>query len=219
MDNNTFTNNATEEKREANLIFFQDSQMNPFVINQNEIRKIEGWGEKSTHVTWVDGSTTMIRLSFEELYEKIFGFKPEIKEMDPLDLTLEDLDLRVRTFNVLKRGGLGTVRDVIDRASEIPNFRGFDKKVIEDLKKALNKFGIELKENPAKPETDSDSISKLQKCTSVHTWNIIKITRCTTLQELAAFGKDNLFKIKSCGNGTIQSIERCLKIFGYTLAD
>ncbi len=63
-----------------------------------------------------------------------------------LDMTIEELDLSVRSFNCLKRAGINTVEDLIDRSEEdMMKVRNLGRKSLEEVIAKLDSFGFTLK--------------------------------------------------------------------------
>ena len=63
-----------------------------------------------------------------------------------LEMTIEDLDMSVRSFNCLKRAGIDTVEDLTKRTeSEMIKFRNLGKKSLDDVIQKLHSLGLELK--------------------------------------------------------------------------
>ena len=63
-----------------------------------------------------------------------------------LEMTIEDLDMSVRSFNCLKRAGFDTVEDLTKRTeSEMIKFRNLGKKSLDEVIQKLHSLGLELK--------------------------------------------------------------------------
>ena len=63
-----------------------------------------------------------------------------------LDLTIDELDLSVRSFNCLKRAGINTVEDLINKSEEdMMKVRNLGRKSLEEVIAKLNSFGFSLK--------------------------------------------------------------------------
>ena len=61
-------------------------------------------------------------------------------------MTIEDLDLSVRSFNCLKRAGINTVEDLTNRTeSEMIKVKNLGKKSLEEVINKLQGLGLELK--------------------------------------------------------------------------
>jgi DNA-directed RNA polymerase subunit alpha len=64
-----------------------------------------------------------------------------------LALTVEDLNLSVRSYNCLKREGINTVGDLVQRSeSELMDIRNFGQKSIDEVKAKLDELGLDLRE-------------------------------------------------------------------------
>ena len=63
-----------------------------------------------------------------------------------LEMTIEDLDLSVRSFNCLKRAGINTVENLTNRTeSEMIKVKNLGKKSLEEVIHKLQGLGLELK--------------------------------------------------------------------------
>ena len=62
-----------------------------------------------------------------------------------LEMTIEELDLSVRSFNCLKRAGINTVNDLIEKsAEEMMKVRNLGKKSFDEVKEKLHSLGYDL---------------------------------------------------------------------------
>lgn len=62
-----------------------------------------------------------------------------------LEMTIEDLDLSVRAFNCLKRAGINTVEDLINKSEEdMMKVRNLGRKSLEEVIQKLNSLGFSL---------------------------------------------------------------------------
>lgn len=62
-----------------------------------------------------------------------------------LEMTIEDLDLSVRSFNCLKRAGINTVEDLINKSEEdMMKVRNLGRKSLEEVIQKLNSLGFRL---------------------------------------------------------------------------
>ncbi len=63
-----------------------------------------------------------------------------------LEMTIEELDMSVRSFNCLKRAGIDTVEDLTNRTEEdMIKVRKLGKKSLEEVIEKLHSLGLELK--------------------------------------------------------------------------
>ena len=64
----------------------------------------------------------------------------------PEDITLEELELSVRSYNCLKRAGKHTLREVSEMTfDELCHVRNLGKKSVDEICAVLTKYGISLK--------------------------------------------------------------------------
>jgi len=62
-------------------------------------------------------------------------------------LTVEELNLSVRSYNCLKREGINTVGDLIQKSeAELMDIRNFGQKSIDEVKAKLEELGLSLRE-------------------------------------------------------------------------
>jgi DNA-directed RNA polymerase subunit alpha len=71
----------------------------------------------------------------------------EEKEKDKvLEMSIEELDLSVRSFNCLKRAGINTVEELIKKTEEdMMKVRNLGKKSLEEVKSKLAEYGLSLR--------------------------------------------------------------------------
>ena len=86
-----------------------------------------------------------INLSEEASVDDILTEK-DIKSKDKvLEMTIEELDLSVRSFNCLKRAGINTVNDLIEKSEEeMMKVRNLGKKSFDEVKEKLASLGLEM---------------------------------------------------------------------------
>ena len=89
-----------------------------------------------------------IDLSDEAKNREILVDRPEAKKEKVLEMTIEELDMSVRSFNCLKRAGIHTVEDLTDRTEEdMIKVRNLGKKSLEEVIQKLQSLGLSLKNN------------------------------------------------------------------------
>ena len=72
--------------------------------------------------------------------------RPEVQRDKVLEMTIEELDLSVRSFNCLKRAGIDTVEDLINRSEEdMIKVRNLGRKSLEEVIQKLASLGLTLK--------------------------------------------------------------------------
>ena len=63
-----------------------------------------------------------------------------------LEMTIEELDLSVRSFNCLKRAGINTVEDLTNKTEdEMMKVRNLGRKSLEEVFQKLEELGFSLK--------------------------------------------------------------------------
>ena len=62
-----------------------------------------------------------------------------------LEMTIEELDLSVRSFNCLKRAGINTVEDLVSKSEdEMMKVRNLGRKSLEEVMAKLDSLGFKL---------------------------------------------------------------------------
>ncbi len=89
-----------------------------------------------------------IELSEEAKNTEILVDRPETKKEKVLEMTIEELDMSVRSFNCLKRAGIDTVEDLTNRTEEdMIKVRNLGKKSLEEVIQKLQSLGLSLKKS------------------------------------------------------------------------
>ena len=119
--------------------------------------------DKLTMEVWTDGTISakealsqaanllnehlklFIDLSEEAGLAEVLVEKDEKGKEKILEMTIEDLDLSVRSFNCLKRAGINTVDDLINKSEEeMMKVRNLGKKSFDEVKEKLQSLGFDL---------------------------------------------------------------------------
>lgn len=74
--------------------------------------------------------------------------KEEDKKEKVLEMTIEELDLSVRSYNCLKRAGINTVQELTERSmDDMMKVRNLGKKSLEEVQEKLAALGLGLKKS------------------------------------------------------------------------
>ncbi|MDR0880844.1 MAG: DNA-directed RNA polymerase subunit alpha [Clostridioides sp.] len=74
--------------------------------------------------------------------------KEEDQKEKVLEMTIEELDLSVRSYNCLKRAGINTVEELADKSEDdMMKVRNLGKKSLEEVIQKLDELGLSLKPN------------------------------------------------------------------------
>ncbi len=137
-----------------------------FTVDNTRVGNVVDKGKLTLEV-WTDGSikaNEAVSLSAKILMEhlelfldltegvsdtgSIMAEKSENAKEKVLDLTIDELDLSVRSFNCLKRAGINTVEDLINKSEEdMMKVRNLGRKSLEEVIAKLNSFGFGLKKD------------------------------------------------------------------------
>jgi len=86
-----------------------------------------------------------IDLSEQAKHTEVLVEKEETKKEKVLEMTIEELDLSVRSYNCLKRAGINTVEDLISKTEEdMMKVRNLGRKSLEEVLQKLNALGLSL---------------------------------------------------------------------------
>ncbi|MBE6636692.1 MAG: DNA-directed RNA polymerase subunit alpha [Ruminococcaceae bacterium] len=87
-----------------------------------------------------------VNLSDEAKNTEIMVERPETVKEKVLEMTIEELDMSVRSFNCLKRAGIDTVEDLTKKTEEdMIKVRNLGKKSLEEVIQKLHSLGLDLK--------------------------------------------------------------------------
>ena len=137
-----------------------------FTVDNTRVGNVTDKGKLTLEV-WTDGSlraneavslSAKILIEHFELFldltegvsktESIMAEKNDTAVSKVLDLTIDELDLSVRSFNCLKRAGINTVEDLINKSEEdMMKVRNLGRKSLEEVIAKLNSFGFTLKKS------------------------------------------------------------------------
>jgi DNA-directed RNA polymerase subunit alpha len=120
--------------------------------------------DKLTLEVWTDGSirpeesvslgakiltehlNLFVGLTDEAKDTEIMVEKEEDKKEKVLEMTIEELDLSVRSYNCLKRAGINTVQELITKTEEdMMKVRNLGRKSLEEVQEKLEELGLGLR--------------------------------------------------------------------------
>ena len=89
-----------------------------------------------------------VDLSDEAKNVEIMVEREETKKEKVLEMTIEELEMSVRSFNCLKRAGIDTVEDLTNRTEEdMIKVRNLGKKSLEEVIQKLHDLGLEFRKD------------------------------------------------------------------------
>ena len=72
--------------------------------------------------------------------------KEENKKERVLEMSIEDLELSVRSFNCLKRAGISTVEDLTNKSeADMMKVRNLGKKSLDEVTNKLHALGLDFR--------------------------------------------------------------------------
>lgn len=148
---------------------FSPVQRVNYTVSDTRVGNVTDY-DKLTLEVWTDGSirpeeavskAAGILVMHLKLFQNMDGLPEEAEDEEAtfpeeevdtsskvLDMTIEDLDLSVRSFNCLKRANINTVADLTSKTEEdMMKVRNLGRKSLEEVKKRLEDLGLSLAEN------------------------------------------------------------------------
>ena len=133
-----------------------------YTVENTRVGQITDY-DKLTLEVWTDGTISaqeavsfaarimtehlnlFVTLSQEAMDAEIMVEKDDKGKEKALEMTIEELDLSVRSFNCLKRAGINTVEDLINKSEdEMMKVRNLGRKSLEEVIAKLDSLGFKL---------------------------------------------------------------------------
>ena len=133
-----------------------------YTVENTRVGQITDY-DKLTLEVWTDGTISaqeavsfaariltehlnlFVTLSQEAMSAEIMVEKDDKGKEKALEMTIEELDLSVRSFNCLKRAGINTVEDLINKSEdEMMKVRNLGRKSLEEVVAKLDSLGFKL---------------------------------------------------------------------------
>ena len=134
-----------------------------FIVENTRVRQITDY-DKLTLEVWTNGTLSpddavslgakllnehlslFINLSDSQIETGTFIEKDEGKKERVLELSIEELDMSVRSYNCLKRAGINTVEDLTNRTEDdMMKVRNLGRKSLEEVLNKLSELGLSLR--------------------------------------------------------------------------
>ena len=133
-----------------------------YTVENTRVGQITDY-DKLTLEVWTDGTISaqeavsfaariltehlnlFVTLSQEAMSAEIMVEEDDKGKEKALEMTIEELDLSVRSFNCLKRAGINTVEDLINKSEdEMMKVRNLGRKSLEEVVAKLDSLGFKL---------------------------------------------------------------------------
>ncbi len=134
-----------------------------FNVEDTRVGQATDW-DKLTFEVWTNGSikpeeaislgakimsehlSLFIDLTEDARDTEILVEKEETKKEKVLEMTIEELDLSVRSYNCLKRAGINSVEDLTNKTeADMMKVRNLGRKSLDEVVQKLNGLGLSLK--------------------------------------------------------------------------
>ena len=101
-------------------------------------------------------------------------------------MNIEDIDLSVRSYNCLKRAGIHTLEDIIQKTEDdMIKIRNLGRKNLEEIEHKLSEFGLCLMDKVPKKITGREKIlQKLITCNNEDLQHLFSGSACPSDYEL-----------------------------------
>ena len=134
-------NYSVENTRVGNQTDFDKLTLEVWTDNTMSARDAVSLGAKIL----VDHFTLFTDLSENLTESSVVVEKEEQQTNDLMSITIEELDLSVRSFNCLKRANINTVEDLVSKTQEeMIKVRNLGRKSLEEVEHKLNQMGLHL---------------------------------------------------------------------------
>ena len=134
-------NYSVENTRVGNQTDFDKLTLEVWTDNTMSSRDAVSLGAKIL----VDHFTLFTDLSENLTESSVVVEKEEQQTNDLMSITIEELDLSVRSFNCLKRANINTVEDLVSKTQEeMIKVRNLGRKSLEEVEHKLNQMGLHL---------------------------------------------------------------------------
>ena len=136
-----------------------------FTVENTRVGQVTDYNKLTLEV-WTNGSIPAdeaVSLAAKILYEYLGQFvgltshvgdveimvaKEDAKKEKIMEITIEELDLSVRSYNCLKRAGINTVEELIKKnEEEMMKVRNLGRKSLEEVQQKLAALGLSLRQN------------------------------------------------------------------------
>ena len=136
-----------------------------YAVENTRVGQITDY-DKLTLEVWTDGTTSaqeavslaakilnehlalFADLSDESYDTEIMVVKSDSRKEKVLEMTIDDLDLSVRSYNCLKRAGINTVEDLTAKTGEdMMKVRNLGRKSLDEVIAKLSSLGLELRKD------------------------------------------------------------------------
>ncbi|AKP45551.1 MULTISPECIES: DNA-directed RNA polymerase subunit alpha [Bacillus] len=136
-----------------------------YQVEKTRVGQVANYDKLSLDV-WTDGSigpkeavslgakiltehlNIFVNLTDEAQNAEIMVEKEEDQKEKVLEMTIEELDLSVRSYNCLKRAGINTVQELANKTEEdMMKVRNLGRKSLEEVKAKLNELGLSLRKD------------------------------------------------------------------------
>lgn len=147
---------------------FSPIQRVNYTVSDTRVGNVTNY-DKLTLEVWTDGSmcpeeaiskSASIMIAYLRLFQNMAGAPLEEEgvegtfcepvesgESKTLEMTIEDLDLSVRSYNCLKRAGINTVAELVQKSEDdMMKVRNLGKKSLDEVKKKLIELNLGLAE-------------------------------------------------------------------------
>ena len=121
-----------------------------YTVENTRVGQITDY-DKLTLEVWTNGTISAkeaVSLGAKAYDAEIMVVKDDNGKEKVLEMTIEELDLSVRSFNCLKRAGINTVEDLINKSEEdMMKVRNLGRKSLDEVVAKLESLGFDLRKD------------------------------------------------------------------------
>ena len=148
--------------------------------------------------------------------------------LDSRDISLDELEFSVRTYNCLKRAGILSLGDICEKTMEdMTHIRNFGRKSLEEVLRKLEEYDLSLKdpeEEEVATNTNSESEELLGKDIdemelSIRSYNCLKRAGINTIGDLCSKSFEDMMRVRNLGRKSLEEVIDRLNYLGLLLSE
>lgn len=217
-------------------IAYLDAELNKKII-EGELVTLAGLS-----LDTFDFGISTVQYPSDEIDDGFDIVEGDMKEGQLNEMTIEELELSVRSFNCLKRVGINTVTELVSKTREdMMRVRNLGRKGLEEVENKLISLGLSFSESVSTEDDDLFSVTMgeipvmggLQDSPSensgylgmsieeldlsVRAYNCLKRHGVETVEDIIAMSEDDLMKVRNLGRRSMEEVIQKINSMGLSI--
>jgi hypothetical protein len=166
----------------------------------------------------------------DEIEEKEVPEESIEQEKQAKDIRVADLDLSIRAYNCLTRGGINTMEDLTQRThEELMKVRNMGNKSFAEVVDKIHSMGYKLADEVEEKEVPEESIGQENQVEETIYISELDLSRrasnclirggINTMEDITQRTQDDLMRVRNMGKKSYEEIINKVHSLGYKLAD